>query len=70
MEWIESPESTNIVRFGYDTQSQVLTVEFTKSGTYKYYDVPEVVFEQMRTAASKGQFMAQNVKSRYRYAKA
>jgi len=48
----------------------VLTVEFKNGATYNYYDVPEFVFEQMRAASSKGQFLAQNVKGRYRYARA
>ena len=28
MEWIDTPESSNIVRFGYDSQAQILAVEF------------------------------------------
>lgn len=70
MEWIESPESSNIVRFGYDSGNQLLAVEFSKSGMYQYYNVPEGVFEQMKTAPSKGRFVAQTIKGRYRYAKA
>jgi len=70
MNWIETPDSSNIARFGYDESSQVLTVEFTKGGTYNYFDVPESVFEQMKGAPSKGQFLAQNVKGIYRYARA
>ncbi|MBX3442154.1 MAG: KTSC domain-containing protein [Planctomyces sp.] len=70
MDWIETPESSNIARFGYDAAGQILAVEFAKSGTYQYYDVPEAVFEQMKAAPSKGQFVAQIIKGRYRYAKA
>ena len=70
MNWIETPESSNIARFDYDTDSSVLIVEFLKGGTYNYYDVPVVIFEQMRAAPSKGQFLAQNIKGVYRYARA
>jgi hypothetical protein len=70
MEWIETPESSNIIRFGYDSQSLIMTVEFNSGGTYNYFDVPETVFEQMRNAPSKGQFLAQQIKGVYRYARA
>jgi len=70
MNWIETQESSNIARFTYDESTQVLTVEFNKGGTYNYYDVSIHIFEQMRAADSKGQFLAQNVKGQYRYARA
>lgn len=70
MEWIETPESSNVARFGYDSSAQVLTVEFKNGGTYNYFDIPEVVFEQMNNASSRGQFLAQQIKGRYRYARA
>lgn len=69
-DWIETPDSSNIARYRYDTTGQVLQVEFKSGGTYNYYDVPQVVFEQMNAAPSKGQFLAQNVKGVYRYARA
>jgi hypothetical protein len=70
MDWIETPESSNVGRIGYDETSQVLSVEFTSGITYNYYDVPPTVFEQMRNSSSKGQFIAQNLKGVYRYARA
>lgn len=70
MTWINTPESSNIARFDYDIDSHVLTVEFKNGATYNYYDVPKIVFDQMKAASSKGQFLAQNVKGVYRYARA
>jgi len=70
VEWIESPESSNIARFGYDENSQILSVEFSSGVIYNYYDVPQPVFEQMKATASKGQFISQNLKGIYRYARA
>ncbi|MHC1698981.1 MAG: KTSC domain-containing protein [Geobacteraceae bacterium] len=69
MEWIETPESSNISRFGYEASSQILCVEFNNGGTYNYYDVSVMVFEQMKAATSKGQFLAQSIKGIYRYAR-
>lgn len=70
MTWIATPESTTIARFDYSATTRVLTVEFKSGGRYNYYDVPEVVFTQMKAASSKGQFHAQHVKNTYRYARA
>ncbi len=67
MDWIETPGSSNISRFGYG--EGVLTVEFKNGNTYQYFDVPESVFEQMKTAPSPGGFLAQVIKGTYRYAR-
>lgn len=70
MNWIETPESSNIARFGYDSENGILCVDFRKGGLYNYFDVPEAIYDQMRAASSKGQFLARNVKGSYRYARA
>jgi hypothetical protein len=70
MNWIATPESSNISGFGYVKERHMLIVEFKNGTRYNYYDVLEVVFEQMKAAPSKGQFLAQNIKGAYRYARA
>jgi hypothetical protein len=70
MSWIATPESSTIAGFDYLKDRKVLIVEFKNGGRYNYYDVPEVIFERMKTAPSKGQFLAQNIKGIYRYARA
>ena len=70
MSWIETPESSNIARFRYTKETQVLTVEFQNGGRYEYYDVPDAVFEGMVRAPSKGQYLAQKIKGTFRYARA
>ncbi|MBK6958010.1 MAG: KTSC domain-containing protein [Polaromonas sp.] len=69
MDWIDG-NSSNIARFKYDAANQVLSVEFINGGVYNYFDVPEFVFEEMRSAGSKGQYLAQRIKGTYRYARA
>jgi hypothetical protein len=69
-EWFDTPESSTIGRIGYDSESMVMTVEFKTSGTYCYYDIPQQVFDGIRASPSKGQFLAQQVKGSFRYAKA
>lgn len=70
MDWIETPESSNIARIAYDQANLVLKVEFKNGGIYDYFDVPDVVFEGMRNAPSKGQYLAQQIKGNFRYARA
>ena len=70
MSWIATPESSTIAGFDYSATTQVLAVEFKNGGRYNYYDVPSAVFERMKAAPSKGQFLAQNIKNAYRYARA
>jgi hypothetical protein len=62
MEWIETPESSNIAGFGYDAVLRVLTVEF-KSGTrYQYLDTAPQTFTGMKAALSKGSYFVKHVK--------
>jgi len=70
MNWIETPESSNISRMGYDESASTLYIEFKSGGTYQYFDVPVAVFGEMVAAGSKGQYFAQNVKGVFRYARA
>jgi hypothetical protein len=70
MDWIATPESSNIAQFAYDEDSQVLKVEFKNGSVYDYFDIPEHIFQAMRNAPSKGQYLAQEVKGRYRYSRA
>ena len=69
IEWVECPESSTVVRFGHDVDSSILTVEF-KQSTYNYHDVPQHVFDQMKAASSKGQFLSQVIKTQFRYSRA
>lgn len=68
-EWISTPESSNIAGFGYAKTTQTLTVEFKNGNRYDYYDVPEHIFEGMKSADSKGKYLNAHVKNHYRYAR-
>jgi hypothetical protein len=70
MNWIDTPESSNIARFAYDDIGYVLKVEFKNGGLYDYFDVKPHIFEAMCNAPSKGQYLAQQIKGAYRYARA
>lgn len=70
IDFFESPESSTIAKVGFDDEALILIVEFKTTGVYHYFDVPLHVFEAMRAASSRGQFLAQNVKGQYRYSRA
>jgi hypothetical protein len=70
MEWQSTPESSNLARIGFDEETSVLKVEFKNGSLYDYFDVPQNIFEAMRNAPSKGQYLAQEIKGRFRYARA
>jgi hypothetical protein len=61
--WIETPESSNIAKFRLD--GSTLSVVFKAGTQYLYYDVPEAIYDGMRTAESKGKFFNANVKGQF-----
>jgi len=69
MNMTNTPESSNIACYGYDEGRRVLRVEFRNGSVYDYFDIPSQVFQEMGRAGSKGSYLAQNIKGRYRYAR-
>jgi hypothetical protein len=61
--WIETPESSNIAKFSY--HSDTLTVVFKNGGQYAYFGVPSSIFEGMKGAESKGKFLNTEVKGKF-----
>jgi hypothetical protein len=67
-----SVDSSNVSAFGYDTENQVLYVEFlSKAGEapaqYMYFDVEPELYEQFVAAPSKGKFVWSHLRDRYEY---
>lgn len=61
--------SSNVSSIGYDAASQTLEVEFHNGGVYQYYGVPESTYQGFMTAGSKGTYLHDHIKNRYRYRK-
>lgn len=61
--------SSTIAAIGYDEANQVLRVEFIHGGVYEYFDVPRAEYDSFIGAASHGQYLASQIKGRYRYAR-
>jgi hypothetical protein len=62
----EFPGST-VKRASYDSDSQVLTVEFSTGRSYRYKAVPSTVYDWLLRAKSKGAYLNSLIKDRYEY---
>ncbi len=69
MEHYTDFSSSNVARISYEKTSSTLEVEFHNGSIYQYYDVESNVWEDFKSASSKGQFIHQYLKSKYRYAR-
>lgn len=61
--------SSNLVSVGYDSNSEKLEVEFKNGHIYEYYNVPQVIFDQLMQAPSVGTFFNANIKNAYAFSR-
>lgn len=61
--------SSNISAIGYDSDSEILEVEFTNGAVYSYSGVPLGEYDGFMNADSKGKYLHANIKGRYPYVK-
>lgn len=52
---------------GYDPTAQVLEVEFQSGAIYRYFGVPKSEWKSFREASSKGKYLNERIKNRYRF---
>lgn len=67
MEMIKIENSSNVDQYGYENGT--LLVSFKNGSHYNYYDVPAKLFEDLQKAESKGKFLNENIKGKYKYDK-
>jgi hypothetical protein len=61
--------SSNIQAIGYKDWNQELYVQYN-SGTYIYHEVELELYERLMKAESKGRFLNENIKNKYKFTKA
>ena len=63
------PVDSRLIRsVGYDPTDSILEVELLESGrTYRYFDVPYSVAEELMSAESKGAYFNEHVRDMYAY---
>ena len=65
----QSVTSSNLASVGYDPSSQTLEVEFQNGSVYRYFNVPQTIYEGLMRASSSGSFLASQVKDRFPYSR-
>lgn len=61
--------SSVIQAMRYDRTRHTLRVIFVSGMVYDYLNVPETVYEEMKTTGSKGTFLNRRIKNNYPYKK-
>ncbi len=61
--------SSNVASVGYDAPSQTLEIEFNDGAIYQYFDVPQAIYDGLRSADSPGRYVHQQIRGVYRYAR-
>lgn len=61
--------SSNVAEVGYDSPSMTLEVLFLNGTLYQYFDIPEILHQELMQADSIGRFLNSNIKNNYRYTK-
>lgn len=65
-------ESSNINYLGYDNENRILKVIFKNDSAYAYFGVPEIVWEELKGAESRGRYLTEVIIKRpeqYKYIK-
>ncbi|NJL62591.1 MAG: KTSC domain-containing protein [Methylacidiphilales bacterium] len=66
---LQQVESSMVQAVGYDEGLKTLEVVFSNGKTYKYFQVPQEIYEQLLVAESKGSYMRDAVIDCYQYRK-
>ena len=60
-------QSSNVVSVGYSRQLHALEIEFVRGATYRFLDVQPSLYRQLLAAESKGRFIFENLRGKYRF---
>ncbi len=61
--------SSVIAAMNFDPALRLLTIRFVSGLVYRYKEVPEEVFNALKTSISKGTFLNQHIKGKYEFEK-
>ena len=64
----EIVKSSSIKSVGYDENKSILEIEFLNETVYDYFDVPKIIFLELKGAESKGKFY-NKIKDKFRFEK-
>ncbi len=59
--------STNVASIGYSHRLHALEIEFARGAIYRFLEVAPAVYQGLMSAQSKGHFIAENIRGKYRF---
>lgn len=66
----EYVDSTMITCYWYDEENEILYLEYRSNAQcWQYFEVPKYIFEELKSADSKGKFINANIKGHYKESK-
>ncbi|MBD2442754.1 KTSC domain-containing protein [Dolichospermum sp. FACHB-1091] len=54
--------SSNIASIGYDAEHQILEVEFSQGSVYRYFNIPQSLYQGLMSASSHGNYFDKYIK--------
>ncbi len=60
-------KSSNVSSVGYSRPLHALEIEFVRGAVYRFLDVQPRIYRQLLAAESKGRFIAENLRGKYRF---
>ena len=61
--------SSVVAAIRYDDTTSTLRVVYVSGSVYDYKQVPAKVYQEMKTASSKGEFLNKHIKTKYLFEK-
>ena len=63
----EPVSSSNVAGIGYSRHLRALEIEFTRGAIYRFLEVSPSIYRGLLAADSKGHFIAENIRGKYRF---
>ena len=61
---------SSVIRYyHYDRVQRQLELQFVSGRRYRYHDVPEEIYSEMRRAFSKGEYFNAHIRDRFSYSR-
>jgi KTSC domain len=61
----QAVDSSSIASIGYSPGSETLEIEFKNQTIYEYYNVPQVIYDQLMEALSVGSYFSANIRNAF-----
>ena len=61
--------SSVVAAIRYDASKSILRVVYVSGAVYDYKKVPEKIYNEMKTASSKGEYLNKQIKPNYKFEK-